>query len=527
VRIRVVRAHITFAGSAGTAPIDLPAHWAERVVKIVTGHVEGVRGPRGWTSFRCREHVDPVDRPLEPNPRLLFEMRLTGHVLLGSAPQWRGEFVGGQLSVVDTGRLVGKVFLPTVALGAIKRRPVVMAATARWDLVGRAINELDRLRDRYGEGPLTISLLGHPVAVIINPEQVSRILAAAPDPFTPASSEKVAALRHFQPHGVLISTGAERAERRRVNELALLPDQPEHPHHETMTAIIDREATELLADIDSTGTLDWDRFNETWWRIVRQVVLGRTARDDHELTDLLGTLRRSANWAFAAPVHRGKRARFGKAIGRYFERAEPGSLAGYLAHIPASEGVDPAGQIPHWLFAFDAAGMTAMRALAVLATHPEHADLAARDADYLRACVLDTVRLWPTTPALLRQSTTSTTVGGRDFPAGTTFLMYTPFLHRDRSRLSTADRLDPRGWLEGHSRPGLVPFSAGPARCPGQNVVLHTTSALLARLLATPGLALAEPHTLNPDRLPAALNNFALRFTARTRDRSVDLERQR
>jgi hypothetical protein len=53
------------------------------------------------------------------------------------------------------------------------------------------------------------------------------------------------------------------------------------------------------------------------------------------------------------------------------------------------------------------------------------------------------------------------------------------------SRKSIADSYSI--WLDGRARqyPQLVPFSAGPAECPGRNVVLLTTSSLLAKLLAT------------------------------------------
>jgi cytochrome P450 len=428
-----------------------------------------------------------------------------------------------RLSSVDTVRLVGKVLLPTVGIGAIKRRPWAMAVSARWELTGRAIRELERLRSRYGAGPLRASLFGHPLAVVLDTDHVSRVLAGAPEPFSPASAEKVAALRHFQPHGVLISSGAERAARRRLNEQALRSDQPVHPLHQAMESTIERETELMLSELGPAGTLDWGRFNQTWWRIVRQIVLGAAARDDHGLTDRLAALRRSANWAFAVPVRDTARDRLTREVAAYVERAEPESLAGYLASIPAPANTDPAGQIPHWLFAFDAAGMTAMRTLAVLASHPDHAARATTDADYRRACVLDTVRLWPTTPALLRQSTEPTTLSGQHFPAGTTFLIYTPFLHRDRARLSTADQFDPDGWLTGADRPGLVPFSAGPAHCPGQNLVLLTTSLLLHRLLATRDVTLTEPPALDPDRLPTALDNFAIRLNThalRSRSRS-------
>lgn len=38
-----------------------------------------------------------------------------------------------------------------------------------------------------------------------------------------------------------------------------------------------------------------------WYRIVRRIAFGDNARDDHDLTDMLGRLRKDANWSFLKP----------------------------------------------------------------------------------------------------------------------------------------------------------------------------------------------------------------------------------
>src|SRR5690606_6593620 len=96
------------------------------------------------------------------------------------------------------------------------------------------------------------------------------------------------------------------------------------------------------------------------------------------------------------------------------------SLAGALVANASDPATDPIGQIPQWLFAFDAAGIAALRALALLSTHPEQRATAAAEAQqphrvenrpYLRACVLESIRLWPTTPTILRDTTEDTRWG--------------------------------------------------------------------------------------------------------------------
>ena len=368
-------------------------------------------------------------------------------------------------------------------------------------------------------------VLGRAIEVPLTQQDVGRVLAATPDPFSPATLEKRAALRHFQPHGVLISRGADRTDRRAFNEAVLEPQRPLHDLAPGFVAIVHDEGRRLL-DAAQPRRLDWEQFDQHWQAAVRRITLGEQARDDAELTADLDTLRRAGNWAYLHPRAQRRRARVQRAIGEYVTRAESGSLAAAVAQTPAKQGVDPAGQIPHWLFAFDAAGIAIFRALALLATHPEQSAQARTetsdvDADrprqlpYLRACVLESVRLWPTTPALLRESTRTTAWG----PSGTTSLIYTPFFHRDTTT-AYADRFTPDIWLDGRAEhnPALVPFSGGPGQCPGRNIVLLTTSTMLATLLRDHEFTLTNKPGLRADQpLPTTVDNFTLEFALRHR----------
>jgi hypothetical protein len=70
-----------------------------------------------------------------------------------------------------------------------------------------------------------------------------------------ASSEKRAALSHFQPKGVLISHGAERADRRRFNEEVLETDRPVHRLAEKFLTTVADEAERLLAKVGPRADL--------------------------------------------------------------------------------------------------------------------------------------------------------------------------------------------------------------------------------------------------------------------------------
>jgi cytochrome P450 len=428
--------------------------------------------------------------------------------------------IPARASVLDTVRVAAQVVAPTLATGIIKRRPRMMALAQKFQVDRSAIKLLQRLRGKYGEGPLRLRVVGRGVVLLLSPKDVGGLLAQSPHPFSPATKEKKASLRCFQPHGVLISQGQCRAKRRRLNETVLQPGQPVHELASPWAQIVQAEAGHMLRH---PGELNWGLFNEHWWRVVRRVVLGGDTSADREITDLLARLRLDANWAYAHPARKRVQARFLQLVQRQVDLKRPGGLAAKLAGVPVDHDVDAPGQLPHWLFAFDAAGIVTLRALALLAVHPAEAEQSRSGLDgldlskphqlpYLRACVLESVRLWPTTPALLRESRTDTDGGW----AGTMWVIYAPLFHRDAQRLPYADRFVPEIWLDDRAQnnPALVPFSAGPAVCPGRNLVLFTASTMLANLLQNKNYELRGPAAslMSPDQLPATLDNFSLRF---------------
>jgi cytochrome P450 len=99
-------------------------------------------------------------------------------------------------------------------------------------------------------------------------------------------------------------------------------------------------------------------------------------------------------------------------------------------------------------------------------------------------------------------------------------MIVVPAFHRDDELLPYAHQFAPDIWLDGRARqqPQLVPFSAGPAECPGRNLVLLATSTLLANLLTTLELRLTSTPRLSPtEPLPMTLNQLTLDFAAQRR----------
>jgi cytochrome P450 len=427
-------------------------------------------------------------------------------------------------SALDTLAIASELILPTLAKGPIIRRPRMVGVAERLDLVGRAVRRLQRLHEAYGDGPLMMRIPVRHQAVVLAPRHVHRVLAESPEPFSADSSEKHASLTHFQPEAVLISRGAERADRRRFNEAVLDMPRPMHRLAERFRAVIEEEADVLVAQAGRRGALDWPVFSDAWFRVVRRVVLGDAARDDVAFTRMHERLRAYANLAFLQPKRRALRSRFFARLGTYLDRAEEGSLAAVMATTPATESTAVDHQPPHWLFAADPAGMATFRTLALLAAHPEH-QLRARDEvarqdgaptlPFLRRCVLDGLRLWPTTPLILRQTTVATTWDAGVMPADTGVIVFAPYFHRDDRHLPEAHRFAPELWARPRTSADwpLVPFSEGPVVCPGKNLVLMLTSTMLAELLRHGWYRERPPAKLHAtQKMPSTLDPYTLVF---------------
>ncbi|MCQ8771912.1 cytochrome P450 [Streptomyces telluris] len=413
----------------------------------------------------------------------------------------------------DSVRLLVIGVLPAFAQGFVLRRPLALRVTAALDTHAWGCRVLDDLRERHGPGPVLVTVFGRTGLVLLSAEDARRVLAETGTSFTSANREKTAALSHFEPDAVLITPGPLKAGRRRFNEAALDGCTADPGFREACRAAVEEEIRPLLAG----DTLTWGRFHAAHQRIVRRIVFGDAARDDERITELRDMLRSDGNWAMLHRKRHRLRAELFARTQRYLDLPEPGGLARGVCATPATAETRPVAQMQHWFFAFDAAPISDYLTLGLLACRPEPSARARADRAYLRACVLDAQRLWPTTMVILRDSTTETHwPGGWTVPAGTAVIFCNPFFQRDARRLPYADRFEPEVWLDGRAEAdwSIAPFSRGPARCPGKEVVLSTSATLLTGLLAR-DWRLTSPHRLGPGRpLPRTADHTSLRFAA-------------
>jgi cytochrome P450 len=421
------------------------------------------------------------------------------------------------------------VIVPNAIQGLFRRRPRAVGVATRLDVDGRAVRLMQGMRRSHGPGPVWVRVMTDRALVMLEVDDVRRVLEGSPHPFAPDPEAKRKGMRHFQPDALTLSRGDLWTDRRRFTEAVLETPQGAHHLADGWVAVAHEETATLLEEVarDDGGRLDYDSFHRAFRRIVRRIVLGDAAREDEVISDLLAALMSEAN---GLPSERSERFEpFMERIGAYVVRAEPGSLASLIGDAPSSPDTRVEGQVPHWLFALqDTLSINALRALAAIVSHPEQRGQVEGELDatggaletargvaglsYLRACLQEAMRLWPTTPLLSRETLVDLSWNGSVVPAGTQVLIVNTFHHRDRDRHDYADRFAPEAWTDGDAGKDWAfnQFSHGPQGCPGTNIALLVGGTVLADLLRA-GPRLLAP-SLDPDRpLPYMLNVFGIR----------------
>ncbi|MFD5410231.1 cytochrome P450 [Streptomyces nojiriensis] len=396
---------------------------------------------------------------------------------------------------------------------------------------------LRALRARHGDAPALVrTRSGRTVLVLLDPQDLRRfytepvsVLAAAtpdkcrgPNPGEPADSADSGCVR-----------GEPGAQRREVSAEVLAAGRPVHPSHGPFLAALAEEARHLTGSASATGAvpLDLARARYAVQRAARRIVLGDAAAADEQLSGWLTQLRAEGRGARAgrARAARSVQDKARARIAEYAARADGDTLAGRAArHADPTGTLDPVGQAQHWLLAMDAVPDTLLRTLLLLGAHPAEQDLAVAEAvaevaagpdrgelPRLRACVRESLRLYPVVPDLIRVTRTETEWRGVRYPAGTSVLVPAAFHQRDPERVPAAHVFVPGRW----KNPGadqdirMAPFSHGGGRCPGGQLGLMATAALCAEVLRGHRVTGTRP-VLDPvGPLPATLDPQGIRLT--------------
>lgn len=425
-------------------------------------------------------------------------------------------------SLVDNVQFNQAIIVPNAVQGLFRRRPGPVGVATRLDLDGRAIRLMQGFKQRYGPGPVWVRVMADRALLCLDVEDVARTLDGSPHPFASDPAAKRKGMGHFQPDALTLSRGELWANRRAFTEAVLETPREVHSLAEGFLDIVVEEVEGLIVSVGA-APLDYDAWHAMFRRLVRRVVLGESAAADEEISRLLGTLMSQANGLPSEPSE--EYDAYVALLDGYVARAEPGSLTSRFSAAPHDVDTRVAGQVTHWLFALqDTLATNTLRALALLATHPQQRamvdrELEGEEAPYLAGCLQETMRLFPTTPLLSRETLVDIAWNGVSVPAGTQVLIVNGFHHRDASAFAYADRFAPEEWTDGDAgrQRAFNHFSSGPQGCPGANLAVLLGTAVLAQVLrGLPDLAVTDGGgALDPGRpLPYSLNPYGLRFAA-------------
>ena len=431
-----------------------------------------------------------------------------------------------EASLAESLRFVGTGLLPSLARGLFSPRPGAMKVLTRLNTDRRAIDTLSAIREKHGgEGA---KLLGGRIVVLWGPRAIKEVLDRSAEDFDSGSGAKGKGMAHFQPDALTLSCGDEWRDRRAFNEAVLATSSSVHPSASRFLEVVKDEVDALRI---GGRELTWEQWERMFDRLTLRVIFGDSAVGDRDLTELLERLMGEANRLVGVgdPGDDGHEL-FGH-IERLLARAEPGSLAAHVADAPQTELTRVSHQVPHWIFAMrDTLGANAFRALAAVVADPDVCRRALEEIEgadgsdvssmpYLKGCLHEAMRLWPTVPLIARETTRPVEVLGEKLDEGTQVMILNVFNHRDPDAVPDADRLRPERWQNGAASDyRFNHLSHGTQVCPGVPLVDLLGVAVLARVLREWELRLVEPELRAGEPLPTMLDFFRVRLAAEPRE---------
>lgn len=426
-------------------------------------------------------------------------------------------------SVIEGVRFTAQVGVPNVLQGLFRKRELVVSTVGKLPADHLAYRLVEGLARKYGPDPFWVRVGAEEALLITHPDDIRVVLGGSPSPFAPDPDAKRKGMSAFQPTALTISRGDLWIERRAFAEAVLDTRAPLHRLAGGFASIAVDEADALLA---LGRPITFDDVNLAFQRLTRVVVLGAAAADDTALTEQLGTLMAAGNKMPGEPA-KGYDA-FHARLAEYVAAPDPAALTGLIADAPQSDRTDVPGQLIHWLFAMgDTLPANLVRALAALAAHSKvmgvvRSEVAGKDltdvesvaeATYLAGCILEAMRLWPTTALFGRVLAEDYRwVNGQKTPAGTQVLIHNLYNHRNRDRVPFADRFAPEEWVTGDAADDwrFNFFSHGPQGCPGAGLAIFLGQAFLGQVVKVGEPKLTKGPRLTAGKLPYALDVFGL-----------------
>ncbi|GAB6023598.1 Cytochrome P450 4GL4 [Chamberlinius hualienensis] len=130
---------------------------------------------------------------------------------------------------------------------------------------------------------------------------------------------------------------------------------------------------------------------------------------------------------------------------------------------------------------------------------------------YLECCIKESMRLFPPVPFIGRTLSNDLNISGYAVPKGTQVVIFTYFVHRDKTYFPDPDRFDPDRFLpenaQGRDSFAYIPFSAGLRNCIGQRFALMEEKVVLSRIFQRFNVM----STVEPDILRSFIGELVLR----------------
>jgi len=450
-----------------------------------------------------------------------------------------------RVTSIDYVRLQWRLALPMVLGGLVAPSRRHWPHLVRRQSTVATYRVLRSIRKKYG--PRTWSRLPFKsTLLVLDRDGIDKVLKSKDnfaDPFL-----KKWPLSCFTPSGVIVSRNQPPtlpglwSARRPVNNYALAFGGSQHPDANVFAWIVDDEVKQLLKD--RPDVLVWEDFSTLAAKISQQVIFGR-GKYCPDFEQHVSRIVSASNWGIAR--HCDLRPFFKRLRTQLDEQASPraGHLVCRAARWVTKKGnrdqVQPSSQVAFWAFVTkDAIELHTVRTLALIAQAPDvqrrvmkevqasgpPTAAAVNGLHFLEACVKEQLRLWTPVPILLRKAVTDFHLDGIHIRKGQWILMHTGFYHRDAEvfgaaaqRFRPEERVHDRPNLTSvtNSEPPLYVFSRYQQACAGQFLAIFLLKAVLAALLRRGPYVLLDGKT-DRDAVPAAIDQFGLRFWRRPRD---------
>ena len=124
-------------------------------------------------------------------------------------------------SLLESVRFNALVIVPNAVQGVFRRRRAPVGVATRRDVDGQAVGLIGGHAAQPRAGPVWIRVLRDRALLVLDVDDVRRVLEGSPDPFAADPEAKRKGMAHFQPDALTISRGELWAERRDFTEAVL------------------------------------------------------------------------------------------------------------------------------------------------------------------------------------------------------------------------------------------------------------------------------------------------------------------